>query len=424
MTHPVTYYSHTADLNHPYPSLSGTHEAEVCIIGGGYAGLSTALGLAERGCTDVVLLEANRVGYGCSGRNGGFAFGGYSLHERALVKKLGREKARRLYRYTTDGIELIRHRIKHYEIDCDVYWDGVLLCNWFKDPQILRDQQQFMADEMGVELDYIAPDALRESVKSERYHGGLIEKNAFHFHPLKYALGIAQAASQLRVRIYENTRVTRINADEPVKVVETAVGQIKAKQLVVCGGGYMEGLYKPLAQSILPIATFVMATEPLGTRRDEAFTCNYAIYDTRFAFDYYRPLPDSRILWGGRITANAKIPANLGTELCQDLLKVYPQLHGVKIDFAWHGFMSWAAHKMPQIGQQREGVWYGQAYGGHGVAATNITGDMLAGAIAEGDDRYRDLADHFGLPPAFGLLGKLAAESTYRWYQLKDRLKE
>ncbi|MEX0343301.1 MAG: NAD(P)/FAD-dependent oxidoreductase [Rhizobiaceae bacterium] len=424
MAYPKTYYAATANGADAFPALANSIEVDTCIIGGGYAGLSTALGLTERGHQSIALIDAEGIGFGCSGRNGGFAFGGYSLHEHGLIKAVGKERARELYGFTTEGIELIRQRIKKYKIDCDAVWDGVLLCNWFKDGNILINHKRFMADNFGVELEYIAPEELRNTVKSDRYNGALVEKNAFHFHPLKYALAIAAEAKKQGAQLYSNTPATRIEPDGPMKTVHTPNGTIKAKQLVICCGGYLEGLYKPLQRASLPIATYVMVTEQLGSRRDEAFTCPHAIYDTRFAFDYYRPLPDGRIMWGGRVSVNTNEPLDLANTLYRDLLKVYPQLEGVKVDYAWQGLMSWSAHKMPQIGEERSGVWYGQAYGGHGVAATNITGDMLAAAIAEGDDRYRKLADRFRLTTTFGPLGKIGAEATYRYYLLRDKLKE
>ncbi len=422
--YPDSYYAATATGKDSFPALTGDLSVETCIIGGGYAGLSTALGLVERGHKDVALIDANGIGFGCSGRNGGFAFGGYSLHEHGLIKAVGKEKARELYGFTTDGIELIRSRINHYNIDCEPVWDGVLLCNWFKDEQVLRHHQSDMADNFGVELDYIEPERLREMVKSPRYTGALVEKNAFHFHPLKYALGLADHAVKQGAQLYSNTPALRVEVEGPTKTVHTPNGTITANRIVICCGGYLDGLYKPLARASLPIATYVMVTEPLGDRRNEAFNCMHAIYDTRFAFDYYRPLLDGRIMWGGRVSTSSTEPKDLANLLYQDMLKVYPQLEGTRIDYAWQGMMSWSAHKMPQIGEERPGVWYAQAYGGHGVAATNITGDMLAAAIADGDDRYRMLSNRFKLTSTYGPMGKLGAEATYRYYQLRDKLKE
>ncbi len=423
MSYPDTYYAATASDKDAYPSLNADLDVDTLIIGGGYAGLSTALGLVERGHTDVALIDAEGIGFGCSGRNGGFAFAGYSLHEHGLIKKVGAKKARELYGFTTDGIELIRERINTYNIDCEANYAGVLLCNWFKDESTLPKHAAFMADNFGVDLEFMSPEELRAIVKSDRYNGALVENNAFHFHPLKYALGLAEAATDQGAQLFSNTPAVHVDADGPVKRVKTPNGMITAKRLVICCGGYLNGLYKPLQRASLPIATYVVVTEPLGARRDEAFTCGHAIYDTRFAFDYYRPLQDGRIMWGGRVSVNTNQPDDLAKKLKGDLLKVYPQLEGVKIDYGWQGLMSWSAHKMPQIGEERPSVWYAQAFGGHGVAATNITGDMLASAIAEGDDTFRKLADPFRLTSTFGPLGQVGAEATYRYYLTRDALK-
>lgn len=423
MGYPNSYYAASAGSTDRIAALSGDLDIETCVIGGGYAGLSTALGLVERGQTDVAVIDAEGIGFGCSGRNGGFAFGGFSLHEHGLIKAVGADRARKLYHLTIEGIELIRQRIARYGIDCDAIWDGVLLCNWFRDERILREHQRFMADSFGVEQEYIAPDELRAIVKSARYNGALIEKNAFHFHPLKYALALADAIVAGGGQVYANSRAISLQADGPVKTVTTPRGRIRARRLVVCCGGYLEGLYKPLARASLPIATYVMVTEPLGARLSDAFTVRHAIYDTRFAFDYYRPLVDSRLMWGGRVSIGLDEPGNLKELLYGDLMKVYPQLEGVKVDYAWQGNMSWSAHKMPQIGEERPDVWFAQAFGGHGVAATNLAGDMLAAAIVEGDQRYRMLADRFRLTSVYGPLGRLGAEATYRYYMLRDWLK-
>lgn len=425
MAYPRSYYADSIGEQERkrFLPLEQDLTVETCIIGGGYAGLSTALGLVERGHKDVVLIDAQDIGFGCSGRNGGFVFGGFSLGERDLLRSVGPEKGAALYQVTLDGIELIRERIKKYKIDCDAVWDGVLLCNWFDDDKLLQDHRDFMAKSFGVELDHIPTNKLRETVKSNRYFGALREKNAFHFHPLKYALGLAEAAKSQGARIHANTPALRVMTDDPVKVVHTPRGRIRAERVVIACGGYVDGLYRPLTRASLPVATYVMVTEPLGARRDEAFACSQAIYDTRFAFDYYRPLPDGRILWGGRISTNLNQPKNLDKLLQQDLLRVYPQLKGVKVDCAWQGYMSYARHKMPQIGMRSPGVWYAQAFGGHGVSPTNAAGDMLAAAIAEGDSRYKMLSEKFGLSSTLGLLGKVGAEATYKWYQLKDSLR-
>lgn len=418
-----TYYRASAPRPSPRPPLEHTREAEVCIIGGGFAGLATALGLLERGVRDVVVLEAETVGFGASGRNGGFVFGGFSLGCRDLLAQLGRERARHLYRLTLDAVETIRQRIARYDIACDANPAGVILANWFDDDAILHDTREFMQREFEVDWRFMPREELRESVKTGRYFGGLHEANAFHFHPLKYAQGIASAIESLGGTIHEQTRVVRIERRDAGTRVHTAAGSIDARQVVVCCGGYIDRLEPRLSPAVLPIATYVMATEPLGERLASAMTQQAAIYDTRFAFDYYRPLPDTRLLWGGRISIRDLRPPQVAELLTRDLLRVYPQLRGVAIDHAWSGMMSYARHQMPQIGRLPDGLWYAMGFGGHGVGPTTLAGEVLARAIAGGESLPSGF-ERYGLPPTFGALGLLAAQLTYWYYELKDWWRE
>lgn len=208
----------------PYPHLTGTVDAQVCIVGGGLAGLCTALGLVERGVRDIVVLDSERVGFGASGRNGGFVFGGYSLDNADLLRTLGRDEARRLYRLTIDAVELIRTRIARYGIECDIVDRGVMLANWFDDPSRLDGLRQLMKSEFDVDWQPVDTPALRDRLKTTRYHGGLFEPNAFHFHPLKYVLGVAEAATRGGARIFEQSPAQAIERDGAGFVVRLQVG--------------------------------------------------------------------------------------------------------------------------------------------------------------------------------------------------------
>ncbi|RDK00353.1 NAD(P)/FAD-dependent oxidoreductase [Paraburkholderia lacunae] len=401
--------------------LSGRRSANVCIIGGGLAGLSTALGLAERGVTEVVVLEAEQAGFGASGRNGGFVFGGYSLDCADLLKTLGPARARELYTLTTDAVDLMRRRIQRYGIDCDATDAGVILANWFDEPARLETQRRLMQESFGVEWEPVAAARLAEQLKTSRYHGGLFERNAFHFHPLKYVLGVASAAAGAGVRIYEKSSVKRLQREGAGFVVHTSHGAIEARHVVMAGGGYARNVYARVERAVLPIATYVMATEPLGARLKDALDTSAAVYDTRFAFDYYRPLPDTRILWGGRISVRDRAPEIIAHLLRRDLLKVYPQLRDARIEYAWGGLMSYARHKMPQIGRSADGVWYAVGFGGHGMAPTTVSGELLAAAIS-GERPVPEAFATFGLTPAYGALGLAAAQLTYTTMQTRDAL--
>jgi gamma-glutamylputrescine oxidase len=418
----ISYYTDTAHPTAALPCLEGAIEARVCVIGGGYAGLNTAVGLVERGMRDVVLIEAQTPGFGASGRNGGFVFGGFSLGEKALLDQMGPNKARAMYRGTQEGVELIRQRIERYAIDCDAVHEGVIWANWFKDPDVLHHRQTLLSKYFHQPMEWMPQGRVRHMIHTQRYHDALFEPNAFHFHPLNYALGLARAAVDAGVSVYAHTPAIGLQKNATGWRITTPQGSIQAQEVVLACGGYLAGLHGKVDASVLPIATYVMATEPLGERMKDVLSTRAAVYDTRFAFDYYRPLADTRILWGGRISVLDRKPDAVKRLLYRDLMKVFPQLDGVKVDYAWSGLMSYARHEMPQIGQAEPGLWMAQAFGGHGVAPTTFAGEIIASAIADGDTRWQDFS-RYGLDWAGKPVGFAAAQVSYWWAQAKDAWK-
>lgn len=420
----ASYYEASVVRDAAEAPLAGAHDAEVCIVGAGFAGLATALGLVERGVQGVVLLEAGRVADGASGRNGGFVFGGYSLDGAALVARLGVRDARACYALTRSALALIRGRIAAHAIECDAVEGGALLANWFDDDSILERVRRRMREDFGVEWQPIGRAELARHVVTQRYFGALLEPDAFHFHPLKYALGVARAARAGGVRLHEHSAVRAIERAGGGRFrVRTDGGAVHARHVVVAGGGTLRGVLPPLERAMLPIATYVMATEPLGARIDALIPGRAAIYDTRFAFDYYRRLNDGRLLWGGRISVRDRAPAEIARFLRRDMLRVFPSLADARIDFAWSGLMSYARHKMPQIGRidagPLEGVWHASSFGGHGVAPTTVAGEVLADAIS-GRAPLPAAFGRYGLDFAWRPLGLAAAQAAYTWAELKD----
>ena len=413
-----SYYEASASRT-LYPAQTGRTDARVCILGGGLAGLSTAIGLAERGVSDVTILESQRIGHGASGRNGGFVFGGYSLGSADLLSALGADEARKLYRLTLEAVDLIRERTHRYAIDCDLVDQGVILANWFNDPSRLDKPRQLMKEVYGVDWQYITPGELKEQLRTGRYYGGLLERNAFHFHPLKYVCGIAEAATLAGVTIYEQSPVTGIEKKAGGYIVRTRQGEVHAEEVVFSAGGYARGVYPPIERAVLPIATYIVTTPPLGAHLPDAINCQSAIYDTRFAFDYYRPLKDTRILWGGRISILDREPQAIARLLKADLVSVYPQLEDVELEYAWGGLMSYGRHQMAQIGQDGNGIWHAVGFGGHGMAPTTVAGEVLAQAIAHRQPIPSGFSQ-FGLDRTFGVAGLLAAQATYTAYQARD----
>jgi len=419
--HINSYYAQTAncvvDRGKPSTDLS----ADVCVVGAGFAGLASALSLAERGA-NVVLLEARRVGWGASGRNGGFVGAGFSLGGRALINKVGLEDARELYELSRDGAALIKSRIEQYKISCPPNDAGALRPSRFDTPDRLRRERDFMAEQFGEQDEFWCRERVREALVSERYFDALFKPDTFQFHPLNYCLGLAEALERHGVTIIERATVTGFVFDQPEKLVRTASGTVKARDVVIACGGYLGNLVPRLRRATVPIATYVLVTEPLGEEQmNNAIRVPYSIADNKFAEDYYRRLPDTRVMWGGRISVRQSRPPDLSALMLKDLLKIYPQLTGIRAESAWHGLMSYAAHKMPQIGQLSPGVWHAMGFGGHGTNTTSMAGELIASAIRESDDRYR-LFEPFGLTPTGGPIGAAAAQLTYWYYQSKDVL--
>ncbi|GAB2655149.1 NAD(P)/FAD-dependent oxidoreductase [Arenimonas aestuarii] len=418
-----SFYRARSPAPPPRAPLAGRHEVHTCVVGGGFAGLNTALGLAERGGSDVMLLESHEIGHGASGRNGGFVFGGFSRGEAELLAELGPQRAQALYQGTVDAVELIRRRIRKYDIRCEATDAGVIWANWFRDPAVLKERQRLLAKNFGVEWQWLGREEMAHRIASDRYGEGLYEANALHFDPLAYARGLTEAATSQGVRVHESSPAISLDRDGSGWRVRTPAGEVHARHVVLACGGYLAGLRREVDAGVLPIATYVMVTEPLGPRLDEVLRTRAAIYDSRFAFDYYRPLPDTRLLWGGRISIFDRSADAVRRLLRRDLLRVFPQLHDLRIERAWSGLMSYARHQMPQVGKVEEGLWLAQAFGGHGVAPTTFAGEMLASAIAHGDPRWRELSD-YGLVSALKPAGFAGAQLSYWWYQARDAWKD
>lgn len=412
-----SYYRRTLKAPDARPRLLEDVECDICVVGGGMAGLATALGLAERG-RDVVLLEANRVGWGASGRNGGFVSGGYSLGLGDIEVRVGREDADALFRLTLDALQLIKQRIERYGIDAGPMRPGIMKASWFANADGLKAQADQMNERFGLGLEFHSREQIRDLYRTKRYHEGVLNTSAFQFHSLNFTNGIADACAAKGVRIFEQSAVTHMDLAGDRKRIDTAQASVSANQVVICCSGYIGYLHPKLSRATLPVGTYVVLTEPLGDRLQDAIRAPYGTSDSRIANDYYRALPDTRLLWGGRVSSNLS-PRNLERKMLGDILRIYPQLEGIRAEVAWPGTMGYSVHKMPQVGQLSDGVWYNQGYGGHGMCATTAGGEVVAKAIAEGDESYKLFAP-FGLDFAGGQLGPLIAQCAYWGFQLQD----
>lgn len=416
---PNTYYRATVKDDWVQRSqLSGRIDAQVVVIGAGFAGLNTALELLERGVTDVVVIEAGEIGQGASGRNGGFVFGGYSLAEDALLAQNHLTDAQRLYALTAEAVRTIRARAMTSTLDCHVSDAGVVWANWFQVDQMITPRQVLLRDSYGVQWEPLDPTALRTYVRSDQYSAGMFEREAFHFHPLRYAAELARRIEQFGGKIFTHSPVVSIDKDGLRWRISTEGGDVHARETVLCGGGYHHGLHRMAEAAMMPISTYVMVTEPLGDRLSAVLPGSAAVYDSRFAFDYYRKLNDGRLLWGGRISVVDPSTDRAQALLQKDMSRVFPSLKDVRIDYAWSGLMSYARHQMPQLARTVDGLWVAQAFGGHGVATTTVGGQVMAQAIEAYLSSKPMPPDWqwfapYGLSRTHGKFGLAAAQLTY-----------
>jgi gamma-glutamylputrescine oxidase len=415
-----SHYARIAPAPLPRPALQETIEAEVCVIGGGLAGLSTALGLAARGVKAAVL-ESGLVGGGASGRSAGFVLSGFCAEERDIVKKAGAKNMKAMYRLTLDALKTMRGRIRDFGIDCNPV-DGYLTASWYDTPDALKKEAAFY-QELGETVEFWPRRRVREVCRTKRYYDGLFCPDQFHMDPLAYARGLARAAEKDGVKIYENTPATGVNAEGAEKIVDTPQGRVRAKHIVYCGSAYFNGIDRNVSRACLPVTTYVMVTEKLPPETlAAAVRAPFAIRDNRTVHSYYRPLPDGRLLWGGRV-GGEKTPRAIKKLLTADMRATYPQLAGVKIESAWFGHMGYSRHHMPHIGAIAPGAWVCTSFGGHGLCPTTMGGELIASAIAENDQRHR-LFEPFRLDYAGGRLGPLAAQVFYRYWEAADKIRE
>ena len=417
-----TYYRRTLATQESYPPAEGTLKTDICIVGGGLAGLTAALDLAGAG-RSVLLLEAERVAWGASGRNGGFVSPGYATSLAAIERKAGRDHADELYRLTMEGVEIVRRNIDSLAITEAAPSPGIMKVVRYDGGaglQAIRDTQE---KRFGRKLRYLGREETRALLNSPKYHASLTADDAFHFHPLNYARALAREIVRLGGRIHEGSPLVSCELDGAVKRLKTAKATIEAEQVLFTTGGYTGSVLPALRRAYIPIATYVLLTEAAPELIRQAIRIDTGVGDDRRASDYYRVVEGgSRILWGGRITTRTTEPRDVAAILRHEMVTTYPQLAGLKIETAWSGLMSYARHLMPQIGQYRPGVWYCTAFGGHGMNTTAIGGTVIAEAIRGASDRYKLFAP-FGLVWNGGPFGTAAVQLTYWSYQAADFLR-
>lgn len=420
--HVNSYYASTVSQMTTRAPLASRETADVCIVGAGFAGLSTALELARRGCS-VCVLEANRVGWGASGRNGGFVTAGFAQGLDAVTATVGLDQAREMFALSREGVARVARNIDTLGISGAEPRSGFIAVMRTDRAEEVQAERDAFERDFGHETEYWPTEKVRAHLTSGTYFQGLYDPEALHIHPLNYAVGLAAGCEAAGARIFEGSPALKLERDGAVTRVTTPGGAITARHVVLTHSAYGRGLSRALDAAVLPVATYVVTTAPDPDLLASAIATDAAIADTRRAGDYYRLLPDGRLLWGGRITTQRSEPARLAAMLKSDIVAIYPQLSGIEIEHAWSGLMGYAVHKMPIIGALGEGLWMASAFGGHGLNTTAMAGDLIAGAIAEGDDRYK-LFERFGPAWAGGPIGRAATQFAYWSYQARDWLEE
>ena len=421
--HPDSYYVATAIDLVNRPVLEEEISADVCVIGGGFTGLSAALNLAEMGM-DVVLLEAEQIGFGASGRCGGLVGTGQRKDVLEMEKAFGYERSRQFWQFAEAAKEEILMRVEKHAIDCDLQKGQLVGVH----KRSYRGWAQEMSDALTERYNYpfcqsLDTEAVRQFVATDDFIEGFYDPEAFSLHPLNYTLGLARAATEAGVRIFENSRVTGYTQDDPA-TVRTARGTVKAGHVVLGCNGYLGDLEPRSAGKIMPINNFMIATEPLGEERAlELINGRYGVHDTRFVVNYFRLSEDYRLLYGGGENYRPGFPRDIAAFVRPYMLRMFPQLKDVKVDYAWGGTLSVTVNRLPHLDRLEPNVWFAQGYSGHGISTANFAGKVIAEAINGIAGRFDAFAS---LPtytfPGGTLLRYPGMVLGMLYFGLKDRL--
>jgi gamma-glutamylputrescine oxidase len=420
--YPESYYFATAVGITEHPTLQGAERADVCVIGGGFTGLSAALNLAEQGL-DVVLLEAERIGFGASGRNGGLIGSGQRKDALEMEAQFGYERSKQFWDLAEAAKAEIRMRVAKHDIECDLQYgqlEGVHKKSYV-------GHAARYAEALEERYDYPHAHALnreetRAIIDTDGFFEGLLDTQAMSVHPLNYALGLARAAREAGVRIFENSRVTDYTRTDPAKV-STEGGHVDASFIVLGCNGYLGKLEPRVAGKIMPINNFMIATEPLGEESARKLIADRnCVHDTRFVVDYFRTSADSRLLFGGGENYRSGFPKDIAAFVRPCMLKLFPQLGDARIDYAWGGTLSVTVNRLPHVGRLKPNVLFAHGYSGHGVSISNLAGKVLAEAIVGTAGRFDVMAN---LPthsfPGGTLLRYPGMVLGMLYYSLKDR---
>jgi glycine/D-amino acid oxidase-like deaminating enzyme len=417
-SYPASWYAATRDASADRLPLTARIAADVAVVGGGFAGLHSARLLALQG-KRVALVERRRIGWGASGRNGGFVGPGFAERSGALIGRLGLEHTRRLYALSQHGVAIVREAIDRLGRPDIRMGAGKLGVSRTDQGTDFADRTRALADRLGATFEPWDATRVRALLDTPRYHQAIHDPLSFHIHPLNFALALAADIEARGGAIHEGTEATGLSREGSAWRLQTPRGEITARHVVLAGNADLGGVQPRIARAVLPVATYVAVTGKIGPGLARAIRWAGAISDTRRAGDYYRVIDGDRLLWGGRITTDTREPPRLREMMRGDILSVYPQLGDIGIEYAWPGIMGYAPHKMPQVGEIQPGLWICSAFGGHGLAQTAAGADAVVAGIL-GDDSLWRLFAPFGTRWAGGPFGQAATQLAYWSLQARD----
>ncbi|AXI43011.1 FAD-binding oxidoreductase [Sulfitobacter sp. SK011] len=420
--YPESWYAATATPTERFAVLKGAVKADVCVVGGGYTGLSAALHLAEAG-RDVVLIEAQRVGFGASGRNGGQLGSGQRVEQDGLEKMLGADHAKRLWQMGEDAKDLVKSLISKHGIDCHLKPGVAHTASNAGDLGHLHAYADHLRTLYGYDqIETLDHAALQSVCPSPDYVGGTLDMGAAHLHPLNYALGLARAASAAGVRIFETSPAHHIETGKKT-IVQTDAGRIEADHVILACNGYLGGLNRKVAARVMPINNFIAATEPLGDRIKDVLPRDVAVADSRFVVNYFRLSHDGRLLFGGGESYGYKFPADIAAKVRKPMSVIFPHLRDVKIDYSWGGTLGITLKRLPYVARVAPNVLSASGYSGHGVGTATHAGMLMARAVQGDADGFDTMASIPTLPfPGGAALRNPMLVLAMTWYSLRDRL--
>jgi len=421
--HARSYYAASANPAPARPTLNDEVRCDVCVIGAGITGASAALHLAEQGY-NVVVLEGHQVGWGASGRSGGQAIVGYNKGVRDIAALVGRDDARKLWDLGLEAKDLLIKTVEKHDIRCDLKWGHLMMASKPRQMRELEDAKEEMETESRYPgLQMLNTAEARARVGSEKYIGALFDPGSGHLHPLNYTLGLAAAAENTGAKIYENSPAIHIQ-DGAEPIVTTAAGTVRCKHVIMCANAYLEKLEPRIIGKIMPVGTFIVATEPLDDELAQSLIRNdEGVVDINFVLNYWRLSADKRMLFGGRVSYSGLVPFDLKQTMGNSMRAIYPQLRNTKVEYAWGGNVAITVNRLPHFGRVGKNIYFAHGFSGHGILLTGLAGKLMAEVVQGTAERFDVFAriPHMSFPGG-ALMRKPALVLAMAYFKLRDLL--